>query len=41
MLQGVTVRGSLVLAGLVLAVGVSYGLLRWVESSLRQAQPGR
>ncbi|HOB60533.1 MAG TPA: LPS export ABC transporter periplasmic protein LptC [Candidatus Competibacteraceae bacterium] len=39
MLQGVTVRGSLVLAGLVLAVGVSYGLLRWVESSLRQPSP--
>lgn len=34
-----TVRNGLVLAGLVLLVGVSYGLLRWVESSLRQPGP--
>lgn len=32
-------RGSLALAGLVLVAGASYGLLRWVESSLRQPSP--
>ncbi len=31
-----TVRGSLYLAGLALLAGLSYSLLRWVESSLRE-----
>lgn len=33
---GITVRGILSLTGLALLAGLSYGLLRWVESELRQ-----
>ncbi len=36
---GFTVRGSLYLAGLALLAGLSYSLLRWVESSLREPVP--
>lgn len=39
MSDGVTVRGVLFLAGLTLLAGLSYGLLRLVESSLRQPGP--
>ena len=34
-----TVRGSLYLTGLALLAGLSYSLLRWVESSLREPVP--
>ena len=34
-----TARGILSLTGLALLAGLSYGLLRWVESSLRQPGP--
>ena len=37
--DGFTVRGSLYLAGLALLAASSYGLLRWVESSLREPVP--
>ena len=33
------VRGWLSLAGLLLLAGSSYGLLRWVESSMRETTP--
>ena len=33
---GITVRGILSLTGLALLAGLSYGLLRWVESELRE-----
>jgi lipopolysaccharide export system protein LptC len=36
---GVTVRGLLSLTGLALLASLSYGLLRWVESELRQPAP--
>lgn len=36
---GITVRGILSLTGLALLAGLSYGLLRWVESELRQPAP--
>lgn len=36
---GATVRGVLYIAGLALLAASSYGLLRWVESSLRQPGP--
>jgi lipopolysaccharide export system protein LptC len=36
---GVTARGLLSLTGLALLAGLSYGLLRWVESSLREPEP--
>lgn len=36
---GVTVRGTLYLSGLVLLAGLSYGLFRLVESSLRELGP--
>jgi lipopolysaccharide export system protein LptC len=35
----VTARGVLALTGLALLAGLSYGLLRWVESSLREPAP--
>ena len=34
-----TARGVLSLAGLAVLAGLSYGLLRWVESSLREPAP--
>ncbi|MFO7639930.1 MAG: LPS export ABC transporter periplasmic protein LptC [Candidatus Competibacteraceae bacterium] len=34
-----TARGILSLAGLALLAGLSYGLLRWVENSLREPDP--
>ena len=34
-----TARGILSLTGLALLAGLSYGLLRWVESSLREPEP--
>lgn len=37
--SGVTVRGLLSLSGLALLAGLSYGLLRWVESELREPAP--
>jgi lipopolysaccharide export system protein LptC len=36
---GITVRGILSLTGLALLAGLSYGLLRWVESELRESVP--
>lgn len=36
---GVTARGLLSLTGLALLAGLSYGLLRWVKSSLREPEP--
>ncbi len=36
---GVTIRGVLYIAGLALLAASSYGLLRWVESSLREPAP--
>ncbi|MDQ5911128.1 MAG: export transporter periplasmic protein LptC [Pseudomonadota bacterium] len=36
---GITVRGILSLTGLAVLAGLSYGLLRWVESELRQPPP--
>ncbi len=36
---GFTVRGGLYMAGLALLTSLSYGLLRWVESSLREPVP--
>ena len=36
---GVTIRGVLSIAGLALLAASSYGLLRWVESSLREPPP--
>lgn len=36
---GITVRGVLSLGGLALLAGLSYGLLRWVESELREPVP--
>ena len=36
---GVTVRGLLSLTGLALLAGLSYGLLRWVASELREPTP--
>jgi len=36
---GITLRGALSLTGLALLAGLSYGLLRWVESELRQPAP--
>lgn len=36
---GITVRGILSLTGLTLLAGLSYGLLRWVESELREPAP--
>ncbi|MFZ4792054.1 MAG: LPS export ABC transporter periplasmic protein LptC [Candidatus Competibacteraceae bacterium] len=35
---GLTLRGVLSIAGLVTLAGLSYGLLRWVESSLREPE---
>jgi len=35
----VTARGVLSLAGLAVLAGLSYGLLRWVETSLREPAP--
>lgn len=37
--SGVTVRGMLSLTGLALLASLSYGLLRWVESELREPTP--
>ncbi len=37
--ERVSVSGVLYLAGLLLLAGLSYGLLRWVESSLREPAP--
>lgn len=36
---GITARGILSLTGLALLAGLSYGLLRWVESELREPAP--
>jgi lipopolysaccharide export system protein LptC len=36
---GITARGILSLTGLALLASLSYGLLRWVESSLREPAP--
>lgn len=35
---GLTLRGVLTIAGLATLTGLSYGLLRWVESSLREPE---
>jgi len=37
--DAVTARGVLTLTGMALLAGLSYGLLRWVESSLREPAP--
>lgn len=39
LLPSVTLRGVLSLTGLALLAGLSYGLLRWVESELREPAP--
>ena len=37
----ITARGILYLIGLTLLAGLSYGLLRWVESGLREPEPAK